>query len=267
MYRECRIKAHSCNDRHCKAVIESFLAKKPVSHKWALDRLDPFGFLNVPDLPIFLVPGYELLGHYWFKQTHRESTDCYIARCQQVYQARFADHLSEGKFVGRVLLGLRSFSISASCFVENLESFEDLRAHLSYLYHAGETVCHETWKQFLFPNKKRVSRYFVQACLEKVRLLRQALRPPKDLIDHAYRVFATCATRLRLESIDAVSRLEGEDVREFFVIAARRASNNRYYLIRVKPRVSTENLYLVKRNPLLSLPLRVRKVVEDVQIR
>ena len=258
MYCECRSVVHKCNSDLCKKAIENFQNRRPICLKWDIDRADPFGSFSRPDWPIFDIGGFDILGHYWINQTHRETTHCYIARCQKLFQRRLSRHITEAKFVARVVLGLRSFSRSVACYVCKTETFQELRLQINYLDCAGDTLGRLSWKQFLFPNDWIVSKRLVRAYIDKVRLLRESLRAPQGLIGEVQRLFIGCVRHLRTSRERGLWDISPST---FWILVRLKIQRCPYFREKIAHRISTVSLYKSRVLPQISYP---PPVIRDV---
>ena len=239
-----------CDCLACKWEKESGIIQPDVSGRWALDRLEPRHLSARPDLPVFWLPYYEVLGHYWIKQTKSEDTRCYLARCEDLYRFRFSEKYTEQEFVNRVILGLRSFSWSVLCYAHELKTFRKTQGILREVRLCCQDFANSPWNQVIFPEKWRVSINLIKACLSKVLRLRKALRAPEGLITQVQTIFTRSAAEIKKEF--GGSNLPVGILRRHL---RQKILNSTDYKALVEPLVFRENIFRIrayaveKRNP------------------
>ena len=235
-----------CKCNHCEWLKQPKIERNLSGGKWVADRAPLRNICARPDLPVFWLPYFELLGHYWIKQTKHEDIFSYLDRCLTLYRSRFSQQYTESEFVERVGLGLRSFSWSVVCYVQKPQTFREVfRLVAIKLGNNARDLCYQAWNKILFPHKKRVSVNLIKAYLGRVAFLRRSIKPPKNLVDEVQIIFNRSVEEVREEhgDLEFPARVLRQWVRE-------KVLENVHFRFRLQPYIHCSNIY--KSNAYLS---------------
>ena len=207
---------------------------------WVKDRIIPLGRRPHPDWPIFLPDYFDIIGHYWFKQTDREESTSYIKRCEKLYRVRLSDRFSEEQVVERVGLGLKSFTWAVVVREYQPKTFCQILKIVKHAEEHNRELRNASWSTVLFPGKKRASKLLIREYLSKVHWLRQSTRPPPGLITEANYLLVNCAREIE-ENFEHL-----QTVRERKQQTLNKVLANTQFVNRIRPFVFSDSLYRVR---------------------